>query len=67
MWCCNGKLKQGSIFNLMVKSRAVFKSVLRKCRKDKNVYISDSLAKKYLLKDSKCFWSALKHIHCKYE
>ena len=23
MWCCNGKLKQGPIFKLMVKSRTV--------------------------------------------
>ena len=55
LWCVNGKSKQGPIFELMTKTRAAFKSALRKCKKLKNKCIADSMAKKYLSKSTSEF------------
>ena len=60
MWRANGSKKQGVIYQIMCKSRAVFKSVLRQCRKEKDKHISDSLAKKHMSKDTRDFWKIVK-------
>lgn len=63
LWCSHGKQKQGAVFELMCKTRAAFKSVLRKCKRDKDIHIADKLASKFLYKDSKEFWKSVKNIN----
>eukprot|EP00918_Siedleckia_nematoides_P057133 GHVU01124629.1.p1 GENE.GHVU01124629.1~~GHVU01124629.1.p1 ORF type:complete len:121 (+),score=10.76 GHVU01124629.1:310-672(+) len=59
MWRNNGSPKYGPIFDIMKQSRALFKLTLRQCKSNKNNVIADTLAKRYLLKDSKAFWSII--------
>lgn len=59
MWRNNGSPKFGPIFDLMKRTRALFKLTLRECKLNKKHIIADSLAKKYLLKDRKSFWSVI--------
>jgi len=42
--------------------RAHFKLALRKCKADKTRAVADSLAKKFLMKDSKDFWREIHNI-----
>jgi hypothetical protein len=57
MWKNSGKVKQGPIFELLSKSKAVFKSVLRKCKNNQDKHVDDAIARKFILKDSKSFWA----------
>lgn len=46
----------------MSKTRANFKYIFRRCNKDKQHHVADSLAKTYLCKDSNKFWQAIKKV-----
>ena len=46
LWRMNGSKRQSHFFHMMCKARAVFKSILRKCSKNKLTHMSDSMAKK---------------------
>jgi hypothetical protein len=50
------------MFEAMKTARAQFKLVLRKCRKEKDKCVSDSLAEKLLRKESKNFWDDINKI-----
>jgi exonuclease III len=63
LWRVNGSQKHGPIFQIMNRTRAVFKSLFRKCNKDKQQYMSDMLAKKYLCKETTVFWKAVNKIN----
>ena len=64
-WRCNGSPRSGILFQAMKITRARFKLMLRKCKHDNQVLVSDSLAKKLLLKDTKAFWKEVKHMNHK--
>ena len=55
-WRQRGSPKYGEEFHEMQRSRAHFKLSLRQCRLDKHKQIADSLANKFLNKNTKDFW-----------
>ena len=61
LWCVNNKPEQGPIYNMMVKSRALFTSFLRKYKRDKEQHIAASLSKRFY-SDMSTFWKEAKHI-----
>ena len=62
MWRDAGRPRDGLLFDEMKKSRAYFKCVLRKCRKDKTKNSADLLANKLLTKNDKEFWKEIKKL-----
>ena len=63
MWRRHGSPKHGIIFRNMCTTRAQFKSALRKCKRDSERAVADSLAKKMLSKDTKSFWKQIQHVN----
>ena len=63
LWRANRSPRFGPLYDDMRRKRAHFKYALRQCKRDKDRKTSDSLAKKFLLKDSKTFWKEIKKIN----
>ena len=63
LWRNRGKPRFGNDFELMKRTRAYFKYVLRKCKRDKCAKNADSLANKLLMKDEKAFWKEIQAIN----
>ena len=61
LWRYMGKPRNGDIFTLMKLSRSRLKYALRKCKREQEVIVSDSIAKKMCQKESRNFW---KEIQC---
>ena len=61
-WRYNGKPRFGPIFDLLQRTRANFKSTLRKCISGNDNRTADSLATKFLNKDFKRFVVILENI-----
>ena len=55
-WRSIGSPRSGHVYDQMNTSRRYFKWTLRKCVKEKDKAFADSLANKYLTKDTKAFW-----------
>ena len=66
LWIANGKTKQGPAFSQMCRTRAVFKSALRNCKNIKDRAVADSIAKKFLDKDSNEFWKQINKVNSEY-
>jgi hypothetical protein len=66
LWCINGRPRFGPIYELMRVKRAHFKSVLRQCKSNSERQESDSLARKLLNSNKKCFWKEIKCIKNRY-
>ena len=62
-WNACNRPKQGLVFNVMKKTRATFKYVLRHCKKQDSKAKADILAMRFLNKDSRSFWKELKKIN----
>ena len=62
-WRNNGKPRHGMTYTNMKQTRAYFKMVLRKCKKDEATAKADSLANKLLERDDKAFWREMKKIN----
>ena len=62
LWRYNGKPRFGPIFDLLQRTRANFKSTLRKCISGNDNRTADSLATKFLNKDFKRFVVILEKI-----
>ena len=56
-----GKPRNGDVFTLMKLCRSRFKYALRKCKRDKEAIISDSIADEMCQTDQRNFW---KEIRC---
>lgn len=63
IWRDNNKPRFGILFDNMKKSRAYFKCLFRKCKRDSNVKSADSLANKLLSKNDRDFWKEIKSIN----
>ena len=61
IWRAIGKPRQGDDFNAMKLSRTKCKHAIRKCKKDKETTIADSIAEKICQKDPRKFWKGVKH------
>ena len=59
-WRSIGSPRSGHVYDQMNISRRYFKWTLRKCVKEKDKAFADSLANKYLTKDTKAFWKEIK-------
>lgn len=62
-WVSNDKPKHGPLFDCMKRSRASFKYVLRQCKTNDSKAKADNLARKFLSKDCKSFWTELKRLN----
>ena len=62
VWRVIGKPRQGNVFNAMIFSRITLKHVIRKCKKDKETIIADSIAEKTCPKEPRKFWKDVKHL-----
>jgi exonuclease III len=60
VWRSGGSPRAGVLFDVMKRTRALFKLALRQCRVDKDKCVSDSLAEKLLRSNNKSFW---KEVH----
>jgi len=60
LWCSHGKPRNGSVWQLMQKTRLHFKYSLRCCRNNTERASADSMARKLLTKDTKAFWREIK-------
>lgn len=60
LWRTHGSPKQGTVYEIMKRTRAIFKLLLRKCKIDKDNNVADSLAQKFLTKSNKDFWSDIR-------
>ena len=56
-----GKPRQGAVFNLIKLSRITFKHAIRKCKKDKENIIADSIAQNMCKKYRRKFCKEIKH------
>jgi len=59
-WIANGRPRQGVFFDNMKVSRANFKRVIRDCLDKESTANCDLLAKHYLAKDTKQFWTKIR-------
>ena len=62
-WLDAGKPKHGFEFEAMRRSRAIFKSSLRQCYKDKDRIKIDAIAKHFLTKETKAFWKEIRKVN----
>ena len=60
MWRNVGKPRNGPIFDIMRRSRSKFKSVLRKCKRNKDIILADKLADSFRTKNDRDFWKDIK-------
>ena len=60
IWSSYGRPRYGFLFEQMKRTRAYFKCVFRKCKRDVSKNIADSIATKLLQKDDKSFWKEIK-------
>jgi hypothetical protein len=63
LWHSHGSPRQGPIFSEMKRSHAQFKLTLRQCKLNSEQKSIDFLAKKFLSKDTKTFWKAIKTLN----
>jgi hypothetical protein len=61
-WRANGSKKNGYIFETMKCTRARFKLVLRHCKINKDNIVADSIAKKFMSRDTKAFWAEIQRV-----
>ena len=61
-WAHNGHPRSGPLLWNMQVTYATFKQVLRRCRASESKAHADSLAKKFLLKDTESFWTEIKRL-----
>ena len=65
LWRLSNSPKQGLVFDTMRRTRSNFKLVLRNCKSGQLKTSADTLALKFLSKDSKSFWKDIKkHTSC---
>ena len=55
-WVVSGKPRQGDVFDSMRMSRAKFKYLLRKCRREEATIRADNLASELCNNDPTLFW-----------
>jgi exonuclease III len=60
MWNSAGKPRFGPVFDIMKRSRAIFKYSLRYCKRQENQNRADALANKMKEKDYVAFWKDIK-------
>ena len=60
-WHVNGKPRQGTSFNIMKRTRALFKYALRRCKRNEAQIKADLLAKSVSHKDYRTFWKDIKN------
>ena len=60
VWRANKSPRHGIIFDNMRLTRARFKHILRQCKLNKDSKVSDSIAMKFLSRNSKSFWNEIK-------
>ena len=63
MWRNSGKPKVGYLFSQMKRTRAYFKLVIRKCKRNRDIVAANNLANKLLMKNDKSFWKEVKKIN----
>ena len=63
LWRNNGKPKYGYIFEEMKRSRAYFKFIIKKCKRDCDIKSANVLASKLLNKDENAFWKEIKKMN----
>ena len=60
IWRSYGCPRHGFLFEEMKRTRAYFKCIFRKCKRDVTKHTADSIATKLLHKDDKSFWKEIK-------
>jgi exonuclease III len=63
VWVQASKPKHGPLYEDMRIKRSQFKHTLRQCRQDNNIKTRNSLAEKFLKKDSRSFWKEIKKLN----
>ena len=61
-WVYNGRPRSGYLLRNMQQTRCTFKQALRRCRALTSRTDADKLARRFLTKDSKKFWSEIKRL-----
>ena len=62
LWKLGGRARQEALYDLMRKSRLLFKYALRKCKRNKNAIVADNIAENLCKKDDKAFWRGKKNV-----
>ena len=62
LWKLGGRARQEALYDLMRKSRLLFKYALRKCKRNKNAIVADNIAENVCKKDDKAFWRGIQNV-----